>query len=125
MSVAPARVQRRPLMQPTSREAWRDHQPQGLKRRILALLATGPMTDAELGAVLSDVPASAISGDRRHLVERGLVHATAEKRPTPRGKPAIVWALGASPDTFQSAAVPPFVRPNAITEQIEFPGVRG
>ncbi len=116
---APARTQRRPLLQVTSREAFRDAPTRTVDEQILDVVRElGGACDHEIEA-RTGLKHQSISGNRRHLVERGKLHASDERRPTPSGRNAIVWRLGKGPQ------VPPFVRPNAITEQIEFPGVRG
>lgn len=115
---APARIQRQPLQQVTSREAFRDRPQRTVDEQILDVVRElGGAADHEIEA-RTGLKHQTISGNRRHLVERGKLHASDERRPTPSGRNAIVWCLGAGDQ------VPPFIRPNAITEQIELPGVR-
>lgn len=119
---APARQQRRPLMQTSSRQALRDFQPRAgsVDAKILAYLEFMKgygATDSEIEQA-TGLSHQSISGCRRHLVERGLVHASEKRRPTASGRAAIVWLLGKGP------SVPPFVVPNPIVDQIEMPGIR-
>ena len=80
----------------TSREAFAQRA-STLSQRILAHLASVPnATDAEMEAALG-ASHQALSGDRRHLVERGKVRPSGAKRPTPSGRPAIAWELGTEP----------------------------
>jgi hypothetical protein len=121
MSTAPSRMQRVPLQQETSRIAFREHDRETLSQRILRHLemcGDEGATDCELEAALGGALHSAVSADRRHLVEKGLVHASDLRRPTPRGRPAVVWRAGKGPQ------VAPFVVPNPITEQLNLEGMR-
>ncbi len=120
--VAPARMQRRPLVQSTSREAFRQRtvRPGGVPDRILEhLKKTGGACDFEIEHALG-LPHQSVSGERRHLVEHGLVHATARKRPAPSGRLAIVWAAGPAPDSFRPGDVPPFAKANVSPAQSRF-----
>lgn len=94
------------VIRPTSRAAF-VLRPDGLSARILERLRTiGPATDAELEAALH-ASHQAVSADRRHLVERDLVHPTSGRRPTPSGRPAIVWAYGPDPTPRVAPVVDP------------------
>ena len=121
MTTAPSRVQRRPLVQTTSRSAFRERslKPGGVPDRILTYLRdSGGACDFEIERALG-LSHQSVSGERRHLVERGLVHATTEKRLTPSGFAAIVWKAGRAPDAFQPADVPPVPSPNSCGAQLE------
>jgi hypothetical protein len=110
VSTNPSRVQVVPLQQPTSREAFRAHDPTTVDGKMLAYLEqTGGSTDWEMQQALGVISATQ-TGNRRHLVERGLVYATEERRPTPSGRDAIVWRLQDSP--VRGPQCPPFVPPN-------------
>lgn len=118
---APARIQRRPLVQTTSRAAFRERnlKPGGVPDRILTYLrASGGACDFEIERALG-LSHQSVSGERRHLVEHRFVHATTEKRLTPAGFPAIVWRAGRAPDAFKPGDVPPLPAPNADGAQME------
>lgn len=126
---APARIQRSPLVQTTSRDAFRDFDPTTVDGRILTFIRDrNGATVAEIVEHLG-IPHQTASAQVSHLktsrTVRGVrhparIHASDEKRPTPSGRPAIVWLLGPSPDAFRSGAVPPF-RPNpGPREQLSF-----
>ena len=118
----PARIQRRPLTQTSSREAWRrrrELKPDGVPARILAYLeATGGACDFEVERALG-LSHQQCSGDRRHLVQRGLVHASNRKRPAPSGVECIVWCAGEGPQVPSGLVLTG--RP--IREQMTFRGV--
>jgi hypothetical protein len=89
------RKRRKPAVQDTSREAWRTSEDarRTINKRILAFLEfmkNEGATDREMEDALH-IRQSALSGCRRHLVERGLVRASNKRRPTPSGRAAIVW----------------------------------
>ena len=106
MSTNPSRVQVVPLQQATSREAWRAVDAETIDGKILhQLWRTGGLTDAEIEDA-TGLSHQSVSGCRRHLVERGLIYASEQRRRTPTGRMAIVWMLGVGP------VVPPFVPPN-------------
>ena len=110
MSTNPSRIQRAPLQQPTSREAWRDHDPTTVDGKMLAYLAeVDGATDYEMQQALGII-SSTQSGNRRHLVERGLVYASDDRRLTPRGTEAIVWRLNEG--AHRGPQVPAYVPPN-------------
>lgn len=118
---APARTQRRPLLQVTSREAHRDVDRKTIDDRIVEFVrARGGATVAEICAALGleHQTASAQVSHMRAPGPKQRLHASDEKRPTPRGRAATVWKVGKGP------SLAPFVRPNAITEQLDLPGVR-
>lgn len=78
----------------TSREAWeRFREVSGeLDRAILGVLRAGPATCQEIER-RTDRSHQAVSGNLRHLVERGLVVASGEHGKTESGRRAIKWRL--------------------------------
>ena len=115
---AATRIQRRPLVQVTSREAARARPRGTVDEQILDVVRElGGAADHEIEA-RTGLKHQTISGNRRHLVERGKLHASDERRPTPSGRNAIVWRLG------KGLQFAPFIRPNVTGDQIELPGVR-
>ncbi len=117
---APARIARRPLVQSTSRSALRDRPLGPVDSQILAVVAAkGGACDHEIEAA-TGLSHQTCSGNRRHLVERGKLHASSETRPTPSGRKAIVWKLGPSPDAFRPGDVPPFRPAEGPREQMRF-----
>ena len=118
---APARTQRRPLLQVTSRDAHRDVDRQTIDDRIVEYVRVrGGATVAEICADLGleHQTASAQVSHMRAPGPRQRLYASNDKRLTPRGREATVWKVGTGP------SLAPFVRPNAITEQLDLPGVR-
>ena len=113
MSTNPSRIQRAPLQQPTSREALRAHDPTTVDAKMLAYLAeVDGATDYEMQQALGIISATQ-TANRRHLVEAGEVYASADRRPTPSGRSAIVWRLGRG-----GPQVPAYVPPNDSEEQL-------
>jgi predicted transcriptional regulator len=80
--------------QETSREAWERITPVSahLDRQILATLSARPRTDQEIEAAI-ERDHQAVSGNRCHLVERGLVEPSGEFGQTRSGRRAIIWRL--------------------------------
>lgn len=94
-STAPARYIRTPIAyQETSRAAYRAY----LKnfgpndRKIVNALRKGPQTDQEV-QTRTKLQQSTVSGNRRHLVQRGYVRDSEIKGKTRSGLPAIKWML--------------------------------
>lgn len=114
------RIQRRSTLQVVSREAFRDFDPSTVDGRILAFIAEkGGATVAEIEAALN-LPHQTASAQVSHMraPNRGLLHASDEKRPTPRGRMAVVWKLGKGP------SLAPFPIANPIVDQLGFEGLR-
>lgn len=83
---------RRSAYRETSREAYRSVPP-SLDSRILdAIRRAGPIT---CEAIENRIGANhqSVSGNLRHLVERGLVKDSGEKGKTASGRKAIKWVL--------------------------------
>jgi DNA-binding MarR family transcriptional regulator len=62
------------------------------RKDALHYLSRGPCTDFELAA-RSGYQQTSIGKRRGELVQLGLVVKTNERRPSPSGSPAIVWAI--------------------------------
>ncbi len=119
MTTAPSRVTRRPLVQTSSRQAFRAH-PGSAKAQILDYLtASGGACDFETERACG-LTHQNCSAERRALVKRGLVYASDEKRPAPSGVECIVWKVSPRRDSFRPGDVPPFVPPNGPREQLRF-----
>lgn len=113
---APARMMRSPLPQPTSRDAFRTRPMSPVDAQILAVIEQNDgACDHEIES-WTGLRHQTVSANRRHLVERGEVHASDERRPSPSGRAAIVWKRG------RGAHQAPTL--HAITDQLEMLGVR-
>lgn len=118
---APARIQRRPTMQQVSREAFRAFDGVTVDDRILTFIReqNGATVD-EIEAALN-LPHQTASAQVSHLRAPGpkqRLYASEEKRPTRRGRAAVVWKLG------KGASLAPFVPPNGPRDQLHFVGLR-
>jgi len=124
MTTAPSRVQRRPLVQSSSREAHRlaraaRLKPGGVPARILEYVTqSGGACDFETERACG-LTHQQCSAERRHLVERGLLYASDEKRPAPSGVACIVW-VATKPAAFRPGDVPPLAKPNGDAAQGRF-----
>ncbi len=80
--------------QPTSRDAWESFVPVSahLDRAILAALGTEPMICQHIEDRTGRTH-QAVSGNLRHLVERGLVTASGAFGKTTSGRRAIKWQI--------------------------------
>ena len=79
---------------PTSREAWRSFLPvtAELDRDICSALTLGDMTCQEIEEHIGRIH-QAVSGNLRHLVEKGLVEESGTFGQTTSGRRAIRWRL--------------------------------
>lgn len=81
-----------------------------LRAGILAILSTGPKTDAEIGIEwdegwLNFASPSGLRTRRKELVDEGLVIDTGQRQQLPSGRWATVWGLpGSSPKCRQLLA---------------------
>jgi predicted transcriptional regulator len=81
--------------QETSREAWREFVPASAKldTQIMECLErNGPMICHDIEIEINRAH-HAVSGNLRHLVERGLVENSGEYGKTPSGRRAIKWRI--------------------------------
>jgi len=110
--------------QETSREAWQQCVKGELDRAICAALegaGTAGLIDEEIeGRIKRDH--QSVSGNRRHLVERGLVRKTCLCGVTTRGKKAIRWVLSKyyDPAIHSSEDEPWIPKPETRTQSTLF-----
>jgi predicted ArsR family transcriptional regulator len=80
--------------QDTSREAWAAFLPHSgtIDALIVGSLRDGPKTCFDIEDDI-DQPHQTVSGNLRHLVERGLVEDSGARGVSPRGRTVIVWRL--------------------------------
>jgi predicted transcriptional regulator len=80
--------------QSTSRDAWRSFLPHSpkLDDMILAVLTVAPSTCEEIEQTIGRSH-QAVSGNLRHLVERGAARHSGEYGRTTSGRKAMIWTL--------------------------------
>lgn len=65
------------------------------RQAVLAAIAARPSTDHELAAQLG-LDGNSIRPRRKELQERGLIEPSGATRPSPSGRPCIVWRVSSS-----------------------------